>query len=130
MTSGNIHRRTWVALISSMIVSFSLAGHAANLASSDIDAVREKISECWYVDPNATFTKDMIVDVRTALSPDGSVSSAEVVDKTRAMNDANYRKFALAAVRAVKTCSPLPMPAGQYDMWKVTTFHFDPTGMQ
>jgi TonB family protein len=128
MMAGIIDRRSWGILISSMIVSFSLVGHAAGLASSDIDAARNKITECWYVDPNATFTKDMIVDVRTTMSPDGSVLSAEVVDKARAMNDTNYRKFALAAVRAVKTCSPLPMPAGKYDMWKVTTFHFDPMG--
>src|SRR5258706_2249876 len=92
------HRRSWGVLIGLLIASFPLAGRAANLASSDVDAVRKRIAECWYVDPNATFAKDIAVQVRTTLSPDGSVLTAEVVDKTRAANDANYRKFAQAAV--------------------------------
>jgi TonB family protein len=128
MMAGMISRWSLGILVGSLIALSFLAAHSAGSASPDIHAARNKIYGCWYVDPNATFTKDMIVDVRTTLSPDGSVFSAEVVDKARAMNDANYRKFAVAAVRAVKTCSPLPMPAGQYDMWKVTTFHFDPMG--
>ena len=71
----------------------------------------------------------MIVDVRVTLGQDGTVQTTNVLDTARMALDGYYRAAAEAAVRAVKKCSPLHMPAGKYDTWKVTVFHFNPGGM-
>ncbi len=36
-----------------------------------------------------------------------------------------YRAAADSARRAVKDCSPLPLPKNKYDLFKVFTFNFD-----
>jgi hypothetical protein len=105
------------------------AGSATDFTQAEVDAARNLIAECWYLDPTIHYASEMIVDVRTVLSPDGVVLSAEILGKARMAADSDYRGVAEAAVRAVKKCSPLHMPTGKHDTWKVTVFHFNPRGM-
>jgi len=102
---------------------------APQLTSSELDAVRSQMQGCWYLDPGKKGADEMVVDVRVTLGQDGTVQTANVVDMARMALDGYYRAAAEAAVRAVKKCSPLHMPAGKYDTWKATTFHFNPGGM-
>jgi hypothetical protein len=129
MTGRVLHRCLSGVLLAVTAIAWSSAGGAADSTQAEIDAVRNQVAECWYLDPAILHAGEMIVDVRTLLSPDGAVLSAEVLDKARMAADSDYRSVAEAAVRAVKKCSPLHMPAGKYDTWKVTVFHFDPEGM-
>ncbi len=102
---------------------------APQMTSSELDAVKSQMQGCWYLDPGKKGSDEMIVDVRVTLGQDGTVQTANVLDTARMALDGYYRAAAEAAVRAVKKCSPLHMPAGKYDTWKVTTFHFNPGGM-
>jgi hypothetical protein len=102
---------------------------APQMTSSELDAVKSQMRGCWYLDPGKKGADEMVVDVRVTLGQDGTVQTANVVDMARMALDGYYRAAAEAAVRAVKKCSPLHMPVGKYDTWKVTTFHFNPGGM-
>jgi outer membrane biosynthesis protein TonB len=102
---------------------------APQMTSSEIDAVRSQIRGCWYLDPGKKGADDMVVDIRVSLAQDGTVQTANIVDTARLALDGYYRAAAEAALRAVKKCSPLHMPAGKYETWKDTTFHFNPGGM-
>ena len=46
------------------------------------------------------------------LEPDGTVSTAEIVDTTRGKTDEVYRSIALSARNAVLLSSPLALPRG------------------
>jgi hypothetical protein len=102
---------------------------APQMTSSELDAVKSQMQGCWYLDPGKKGSDEMIVDVRVTLGQDGTVQTTNVLDTARMALDGYYRAAAEAAVRAVKKCSPLHMPAGKYDTWKVTVFHFNPGGM-
>jgi hypothetical protein len=52
---------------------------------------------------------------------------ADIVDQSR-MSDPVYRAAAEAAQRAIWKCQKLDMPPGKYDLWKNTTFRFNPSG--
>jgi len=82
---------------------------------------------CWTPPRGAPDGDPYLPRVRVALKPDGTLASAP-----RLINppyDAGWRPFAEAAVRAVKSCGPLRVPAKYapyYARWKTQTVFFDP----
>jgi len=42
--------------------------------------------------------------------------------------DASFRVMAQTALQAVWKCSPFNLPRDKYELWKSTTFRFDPVG--
>jgi hypothetical protein len=101
----------------------------AQLSLSEIDAIRRQIERCWNVPAGARDAKDLVVDIRVALAPDGEVISATPVDQARMARDPFYRVAAESAQRAVLTCSPLSMPQKSYEIWKDLLLTFDPSQM-
>ena len=55
------------------------------------------------------------------------MQKADIVDQSR-MSDPVYRAAAEAALRAHLEVPKLDMPPGKYDLWKNTTFRFNPSG--
>jgi len=72
---------------------------------------------------------DLVVKIRVALNPDGSVRRAEIVDAQRMMADAFYRSAAENARRAILRCSPFNLPTAQFEIWRDMTLNFDPRAM-
>jgi hypothetical protein len=97
------------------------------LTASELDAVRSQIAGCWYLDPGKKGADTMIVEIAVTLAPDATVQSATIVDNSR-MSDPVYRAAAEAAQRAVLKCHQLQLPLDKYDLWKNTTFRFNPSG--
>jgi len=95
------------------------------LTISEEDAVRRAISQCWFVDAGAKDAHNQRVEIRVWMNPDRTVRDARIERSTadRATTD--------RALRAVLNprCQPLPLPAEQYDRWKVIVFNFDPRDM-
>ena len=69
------------------------------------------------------------VEIKVELLPDGTVTSAQVVDAERMQTDLDFREDAQAALRAVRKCSPLKLPPDKYLLWKSTTFRFSASGV-
>jgi hypothetical protein len=102
---------------------------APQLTSSETDAVRSQMVNCWFFDAGAKGINQMTVDVHVSLAPDGTVKAVQADGGTRMALDPVYRSFVEATVRAVWKCSPLHVPLNKYDAWKDLLLHFDPSGM-
>jgi colicin import membrane protein len=106
-------------------------GTATRLSISErsaIDsAVREQISPCWNPPIGAAGADEMRVTVRFQLNADGTLSGGPaVVDWGSA---AGFQAAADSAMRAVRRCSPLKLPAQAYEYWRDVQITFDPRDM-
>jgi outer membrane biosynthesis protein TonB len=101
------------------------------LTVTEEDALRRQIEQCWNPPIGARNAQTLVVEVMITVNPDRTVQTAEVVDKSRMNGDPYFRAAAEAAIRAVYNprCSPLELPDGKYDQWKVIDFNFDPRDM-
>jgi colicin import membrane protein len=89
-------------------------------------AIRDQLSQCW--SPPATADADKLkVKVRFALKADGSLETTPAVMNSSA--DPMFRAAAESAVRAVRRCSPLKLPAEHYAYWREVEVNFDPREM-
>tara|TARA_R110002124_G_scaffold64985_2_gene177386 strand:+ start:186712 stop:187692 length:981 start_codon:yes stop_codon:yes gene_type:complete len=98
---------------------------------SELDALRGQLAECWNVLAGANFDHALVVYIKLYMNPDRTVRRYEIKDQLRYTTDSFFRAAADAAARAVNnpSCSPLKLPAGKYDQWKVITVKFDPREM-
>ena len=99
-----------------------------DVASTAEDALRRQIESCWHPDVGARDAQNLVVEVVIDVNADRTVLNAEVVDKSRYASDPYFRAMADSAMRAVRNprCSPLELPADQYEKWKRIHFNFDP----
>ncbi len=107
--------------------SASSAPIGQQLTASELDAVRSQIAGCWYLDPGKKGADTIVVEVAVTLLPDGTVETADIINQSR-MSDPVFRAAAEAARRAILKCQKLDLPPGKYDLWKNTTFRFNPSG--
>jgi hypothetical protein len=100
----------------------------AQLTASEVDLVREQISRCWNVPAGARDAKDLVVEIRVAVEPDGNVRQATIVDQARLAGDPFFRAAAESARRAFfnPQCRPLRLPPDKYAIWKDLVVDFSP----
>jgi outer membrane biosynthesis protein TonB len=99
-----------------------------NLAASEVDLIREQIARCWNVPAGARDAKDLVVEIRVAVDPDGTVRQATIVDQARLGSDPFFRAAAESARRAFfnPLCRPLRLPPDKYAIWKDLVVDFSP----
>ena len=97
---------------------------------SEIDAVRQQISQCWSLPSGARDAANLIVTIRATVAPDGTVTSAVIEDRSK-MGDPFFRAAAESAQRAVLNprCQPLKLPPQKYEQWKNLRLDFNPKDM-
>jgi len=89
------------------------SGAAPGQATYDVkDFIRIQIERRWRFDASTPGAGDWSVRVHLVLSPDGSVTSADIVPDSRMGTDPNFRAFAFSARDAVLVSSPLRLPVG------------------
>lgn len=98
------------------------------MTMSELDALRQQLSQCWNVLAGARYAEDLVVDMKLYMNPDRTVRQASVVDSLRYTTDNVFRAAADSAMRAVRDpqCSPLRLPPDKYNQWKEITIRFDP----
>jgi hypothetical protein len=103
----------------------------AQLTASEIDAlinlIKQQLVPCWNVPAGARDAKDLNVQVRASVNPDGTVRQATIVDQGR-MSDPLIRAAAESARRTFfnPECTPLKLPSDKYEIWKDLVVNFDP----
>ena len=105
------------------------AGEATALTLSEMDALRQKMYECWRIPADATNPHELIVEVRVQMRLDGSVEDArlESPGKVRRSPNPFMGKAAREAVNAVKRCSPYDfLPVEKYSNWQEMVLRFIP----
>jgi hypothetical protein len=98
------------------------------LTASELDMVRHQIARCWNVPAGARDARDLVVEIRAVVDPDGSVRQATIVDQARLGSDPSFRAAAESARRAFfnPLCRPLHLPPEKYAIWKDLVVDFSP----
>ena len=92
--------------------------------ATEIDILRNHVRQCWNA-PYSANELNKIINLKIFTNPDGSVVNVQIIDVALYKKDPVYRAAADSARRAVKDCSPLPLPKNKYDLFKIFTFNFD-----
>jgi outer membrane biosynthesis protein TonB len=100
----------------------------SQLSASEMDLIREQIARCWNVPAGARDAKDLVVEIRVVVDPDGTVRQATIVDQARLGSDPFFRAAAESARRAFfnPMCRPLHLPPEKYAIWKDLVVDFSP----
>jgi hypothetical protein len=97
----------------------------AQLSQSEIDALRERIRDCWSPPPGIDTNSNIYVSLRVLFKPDGSLAQMPVV----VAGTASPLGPALAesGTRALLMCQPFTMLKPEhYAQWKDITVDFNP----
>ncbi|MBV8934909.1 MAG: energy transducer TonB, partial [Alphaproteobacteria bacterium] len=99
----------------------------SQLTASELDMVRHQIAHCWNVPAGARDAKDLVVEIKVVVDPDGTVRQATIVDQGR-LADSFFRAAAESARRAFfnPQCRPLHLPPEKYAIWKDLVVDFSP----
>ena len=75
--------------------------------------------------------KDLVIEIRVAVGPDGIARQAMIVDQGR-LGDPIYRAAAESARRTFfnPNCTPLKLPPEKYATWKDLVVDFSPKDIQ
>jgi outer membrane biosynthesis protein TonB len=105
----------------------NLQGTDDQLSATIIQALVQRIRQCWTVPPGAR-EANVIVKVHFGLNPDGSVSGAPEI--MNGSNDPLFDATARSAVAAVLECQSYSfLPQDKYDLWKDLIINFNPNMM-
>jgi outer membrane biosynthesis protein TonB len=100
----------------------------SQLTASELDMVRHQIARCWNVPAGARDAKELVVEIKVVVDPDGTVRQATIVDQGRIGSDPFFRAAAESARRAFfnPLCRPLHLPPEKYAIWKDLVVDFSP----
>ena len=108
------------------------APHMSMSMASALDAwLTESYLNCWTPPPGMPDGDTYVAQIKVVFNPDGSLSGRPVL--LNPPGDRAWRAHAESAMRAVRKCDPLKVPAEYmpfFDQWKVETIHFDPRETQ
>jgi outer membrane biosynthesis protein TonB len=108
------------------------AAHMSMSMASALDAwLTESYLNCWTPPPATPEGDTYVAQIRVIFNPDGSLSGRPVL--LNPPTDRAWRAHAESAMRAVRKCDPLKVPAEYmpfFEQWKVETIHFDPRETQ
>ena len=105
----------------------NLQGTDDQLSATIIEALVQRIRECWTVPPGAR-EANVVVKVHFGLNPDGTVIGSPEVMNGEA--DPLFDATARSAVAAVLECQSYSfLPQDKYDLWKDLIINFNPNMM-
>jgi hypothetical protein len=115
-------------LVSAAASSQPRAPLGSQLTASEIDLIRQQIERCWNIPEGAREDKDLVVEIRVFVDPDGDVRRADILDQARMASDPVFRAAADSARRALfnPLCRPLRLPPDKYEYWKEFVVDFSP----
>jgi hypothetical protein len=108
------------------------APHMSMSMASALDAwLTESYLNCWTPPPGMPDGDTYVAQIKVVFNSDGSLSGRPVL--LNPPSDRAWRAHAESAMRAVRKCDPLKVPAQYmpyFDQWKIETIHFDPRETQ
>jgi len=108
------------------------AQHMSMSMASALDAwLTESYLNCWTPPPGMPDGDTYVAQIKVVFNSDGTLSGRPVL--LNPPSDRAWRAHAESAMRAVRKCDPLKVPAEYmpfFDQWKVETIHFDPRETQ
>jgi hypothetical protein len=104
-----------------------IAPLGAQLTVSELDLIRQQISQCWNIDPGSKDAQKQRPEFRVFMNEDGTIRDSRLLNPDL-MSDPIFRSAAESAQRALRNprCQPLKLPLQKYDQWQTFTITFDP----
>ena len=101
------------------------------LTISEIDQIKRQIAPCWNLPAGAKDVHEMVISVRLAMNPDGTVQQVKVLGNALNHSDPFFRTMAETAQRATldRRCQPFRLPLDKYQRWKTMKLTFEPGKM-
>lgn len=90
------------------------------------DYLRAQIERRWNIDLGVLGERRIVVALRVVMKRNGTITAAEIVDKTRYASDKQFRQIAISARNAILLASPIALPAGDYPAETEMTLKLDP----
>jgi len=90
------------------------------------DYIRAQILRRWNLDLNANGARTIVVALHVVMKANGTIASAEIVDKHRYATDAAFRQIAMSARNAILLASPITLPPGNYAPETAMTLSLNP----
>ena len=86
------------------------------------------IAPCWNFPAHAAKAEKLIVKIRARMRADGTVISANIINRVK---HPFWQVAARAARQAVldRSCQPFDLPKNKYSYWQELTLTFDPSGL-
>jgi hypothetical protein len=113
------------ALNNTPSVGAPTAAQNAQLSQTEIDALRERIRDCWSPPPGIDSNTNIYVSLRVLFKPDGSLAQMPVV--VAGSPSALGPALAESGKRALLMCQPFTMLKPEhYAQWKDITVDFNP----
>jgi colicin import membrane protein len=124
-----------------MILAASLAGclttdygaeNGKAVSQSEIGSlaaeVKRQIVRCWAPPAGIPPGTMLLVKVRFELNRDGTLARDPVALPVNSgdLQNAYFKPAAKSALRAVRACTPLQLPAARYEIWEYVEVVFDP----
>ena len=98
-----------------------IQGEDAAMSATIIDAMRQKLAECWSIPPSVRESKD-VVTLQWKMSKDGRVVGQPIV-----IGGSGGIAAQQAAISAVKACEPYDwLPPDGYHLWREFEWNFEP----
>jgi outer membrane biosynthesis protein TonB len=126
-TPENVQPKAKQAPAQQQASSQPIAPLGAQLTVSELDLIRQQISQCWNIDPGSKDMQRQRPEFRVYMNEDGTIRSATLLNADQ-MSDPIFRSAAESAQRALRNprCQPLKLPPQKYDQWQTFTITFDP----
>ncbi len=101
---------------------------AQKLSASEMDALRQRLAQCWSIPAGVDDAELLKVSVRFRLDRSGELEARPEIIRGGASSGPG-RTAAESAVRAVSKCEPFNLPADKYETWAEVVVNFDPSDM-
>ena len=99
------------------------------LSVSEIDILRQQLSNCWNAPAGAIIDVGMFVSINAKVLQNGNVvpNSVRLIDTNISKNNPFYEPITDSAMRTLLNpeCTPLKLPVNKYELWKNITITFD-----
>lgn len=102
-----------------------------HLSISELDALRQQIQECWYVQQSIWEDHQIVVEAIVEIDPERKVSNITIKNPPMGFNRAAFQAAADSVKQALRApeCTPLALPPDKYHQWKKAKFIFSPKGV-
>jgi hypothetical protein len=95
---------------------------------AEINALRTRISQCWYPPPGINASSTLYVVLRIMFKPDRTLASDPRVVELQGEPTASGPAMVESAKKALLQCQPFTMLRPErYDKWKELEIKFDPS---
>ena len=99
------------------------------LSVSEIDVLRQQLSNCWNAPAGAIIDVGMFVSINAKVLQNGNVvpNSVRLIDTNISKSNPFYEPITDSAMRTLLNpeCTPLNLPSDKYEQWKNITITFD-----